>query len=153
MWQTANIWPDTPNPGIADRYFEAGMRDFRWHLTSAGGGVASLAAIVYLLTHGLADSPLASPFAHVALPLGSGAFYIPGPVVQWPDAQTLQLSAAGSAPAALMIVAAGVPLFCLGLPWSWSYASWGSLRPLAAPFGALDGVIARVPLVLGGVLI
>lgn len=151
------------------------MRDFRWHLTSAGVGLAGLVAIVWLLTHGLADSPLASPFAHVALPRDVSAFYIPGPLVRGNSyAQIAQLSAAGSAGAALMIavaavitgclcgwrslsptapLAAGVPLFCLGLPWSWSYASWDSLRPLAAPWGALNAAEARVPLVLGGVLI
>jgi hypothetical protein len=150
------------------------VRDFRWHLISAGAGAAGLVAIVYLLTHGLADSPLASPFVHVALPRGGGAFYIPGPVVQGQYAQLLRLSAVGSAAAALMIAAAGVvtgclcgwrnmspaapltagvPLFCLGLLSSWSHVSWGSLRPLAAPWGALNGIAAHVPLVLGGVLI
>jgi hypothetical protein len=83
------------------------MRDFRWHLTSAGVGLAGLVAIVYLLTHGLADSPLASPFAHVPLPRDIGAFYIPGPVVQGNYAQIVQLSAAGSAGAAVMIAVAG----------------------------------------------
>lgn len=166
--------PDSPGPGIAVGYFEVDMSGFRWHLTSAGVGFAGLVAIVYLLTHGLADSPLAAPFVHVALPRNSGAFYVPGPAVQGNYAQILQLSAARSAPAALMIavagvitgclsgwrclspaapLAAGVPLFCLGLPWSWSYGSWDSLRPLAAPWGAVSAADARVPLVLGGVLI
>lgn len=150
------------------------MKVFRWHLASAGGGVMALVAIVYLLTHGLADSPAASPFAHIPVPRGSGLFAFFGPTVQGNYAQVLEFSAAGSASAALMIgaaggiagclcgsrslspaapLAAGIPLLWLGLPWSWAYWSWGRLRPLGAIWGVSNTIVDHVPLVLGGVLI
>jgi hypothetical protein len=176
MSQTATIRADNPNPGIAVRQFEADMRDFRWHLTSAGIGVAALVAVVYFLTHGLADSPLLSPWAQAVarLPSDTGFYWISGPVITGYQ-QTLLLSAVGSAPAALMIAAAGVitgflcgwrslspaaplaaglPLFCLGLPWSWPYRFLRpALRLLTAPLGLGNAGGAHVLLVLGGVLI
>jgi len=178
MSQTATIRADNPNPGIGVRQFEADMRDLRWHLASVGIGVAALVAVVYFLTHGLADSPLLSPEASVdaRLPSGPGFFVAFGPTITGYQ-QTLLLSAAGSAPAALMIAAAGVitgclcgwrslspaaplaaglPLFYLGLPWPWSwpYRFLGPpLRLLTAPLGLGDAGGAHVLLVLGGVLI
>jgi hypothetical protein len=147
-------------------------------LTSAGIAVAALVAVVYSLTHGLADSPLLSPWApaDARLPSGPGFYWIAGPAITGYQ-QTLLLSAVGSAPAALMIAAAGVitgclcgwrslspaaplaaglPLFYLGLglPWSWPYRFlWPALRLLTAPLGLGNAGGAHVLLVLGGVLI